>query len=198
MTATLIAFEGPDRHGKSTQANMLLKSYVEDGHKTCLIKVPTSYCRRTHRLIYAMLANGWARRLPHLFQLVHFINKLLFQVLYLPKLLASYDVVILDRWALSATIYGTVDGVKPWFSRALSSLLKRPNMTIVFHGHPFNRGTIDDSYEKDGGFQQRVARGYVDWAMEHPFDHMLVNNQFKDVNGIHYQVAVQLAIHGLP
>jgi len=195
--AITLAFEGPDRHGKSTQAKLLHEACLAAGYKAILVKVPTDSCTRTHRLIYAMLANGWARKVPHLFQLVHFLNKLLFQLLYLPIMLKWCDIVILDRWALSATVYGTVDGANRWFSRALFSLLKKPDITVVFHGAPFKRASVDDSYEKDGGFQQRVAQGYVDWAMEHPFDHTLINNQFKDVNGIHSDIITRLLQRGL-
>jgi thymidylate kinase len=171
----LIAIEGPDRVGKATQSKML----VEKLKKFCFTAVRKEVPFNdfiTHRVIYWMLHNGYAKRFPNAFQFVQFVNKFLFQFTVLLYLRLTYDYVILDRWSLSAVVYGDATGVNPAFNRFLYSLLVRPDLTLVLEGSRFNRNDKADTYETDTTLQAMVKSGYRAWAESHPVDHRIINN----------------------
>lgn len=170
----VICVEGPDKSGKQTQTNMLYDTLAERNGVT-LVEVPVKGL--THKAIYWMLRNGTAKRFPNFFQFVQFLNKLAFQLTVLPTLKAMSDYVILDRWSLSAIVYGDATGVNKRFNRFLWGLLAKPDITLIMHGPSFNREGQSDSYEKDSKLQAAVRQGYYDWSQEHPDDHELVNNQ---------------------
>jgi thymidylate kinase len=192
VTAKIIVIEGPDRHGKSTQASLLLNSCITSGYKTILLKLPTVMCARTHKLIYKMLVDGRAQRYPNLFQFINFINKLTFQVLYLRKLLDENDVVILDRWNLSSFVYGKATGVNRLLNWLMFRSLKEPFVTIIVHGKSFKRSIEDDCYENDTSLQKRVAELYGEWADDNFASCIKVNNANNDINGMHDEIFVKL------
>ena len=175
MSCKLIVVEGPDKVGKATQSTMLAHSLRRYGDRVALVEVPFND-HLTHPLIYAMLANGSAKRSPNVFQLVQFLNKFIFQWTYLLWLRLAYDYVVLDRWRLSAVIYGDASGTNKTFNRILYHLLKPADLTIVLHGMSFKRKSADDVYEKDTAFQALVKVGYDNWVRTHPDDHKLVLN----------------------
>lgn len=194
--ANLVVFEGPDKVGKETQSKMLLESLQNDMYKAVRVEVPSRSCPRTHKLIYKMLHDGSAKRHPNAFQFVQFLNKWLFQMNHLPKLLKENDVVILDRWSLSAVIYGGATGVNKRFNMFLFNRLKKPTITLVLHGRSFRRSTTtDDSYEKDSDLQTTVARAYYEWAMKHSDSHVLIPNHLNR-DEIHKDIMISLAMAG--
>lgn len=176
MFAKLVAIEGPDKVGKQTQSQMLAHVLRRYGDKVALVEVPFND-RLTYPLIYWMLKHGQAKRYPNLFQFVQFLNKFIFSWTYLLWLRLTCAYVVLDRWSLSAIVYGDATGVNPTFNRLLYWLLTKPDLTVVLHGLSFRRQEADDVYEKDTDLQKAVRRGYYDWAQEHPFDHELIDNQ---------------------
>lgn len=151
----LIVIEGPDQCGKQTQSNLLHNALVQMGYKVKLIEVPTND-HVFYPIIYWMLDNGFAKKYPTVFQLVHFFNKLLF-ALILP-IYYSYDYIILDRWKLSGFVYGKATGAKPILTH-LFKILPDVDYTIVLHGKKFSRG-CEDSFEKDNELQSRVRELY--------------------------------------
>jgi thymidylate kinase len=124
-----------------------------------------------------MLRNGQAKLYPNMFQFVQFLNKFVFQWTYLLWLRLTCDVVIMDRWSLSAIVYGDATGVNWTLNRILYWLLVKPDVTVVLHGSSFKRKTVDDVYEKDSALQLTVRKGYYDWVQENPDDHELIDNQ---------------------
>lgn len=176
MLAKLVAIEGPDKMGKQTQSHMLTHSLRRYGDRVKLVEVPFND-RLTHKLIYFMLRNGQAKKYPNLFQFVQFLNKFIFQWTVLLWLRLTCAAVVLDRWSLSAIVYGDATGVNPTFNRLLYHLLAKPSVTVVLHGPSYKRKTVDDVYEKDSALQVAVRKGYYDWVQDHPSDHDLIDNQ---------------------
>lgn len=176
MLARIIAIEGPDKAGKATQTAMLAHYLCRYGERVSLVEVPFND-GSTYKLIYWMLCNGLAKKRPNTFQFIQFLNKFIFQWTILLWLRLTSDVVVLDRWSLSAIVYGDATGVNKTFNRLLYWLLKKADVTVVLHGPSFKRDSVDDVYEKDSDLQLAVRRGYYDWVIEHPFDHELVDNQ---------------------
>ncbi len=182
----IIALEGCDKVGKATQSNMLAHSLRRYGDKVALVEIPFRD-EFTRPLIYWMLRNGKAKTYPNLFQFVQFLNKLMFQWTVLLWLRLTCAYVVLDRWSLSAIVYGDATGVNPTLNRLLYWLLESPDVTVVLHGTSFKRKSVDDVYEKDSALQLAVRRGYYDWVQEHPSDHELIDNQ-GTVDEVHERI----------
>lgn len=191
--AKIVVFEGPDKVGKETQSKLLQQTLSDAGYRTLRVEVPTKACPRTHSLIYWMLRNGLAKKVPNVFQFIQFLNKWLFQHAVLPDMLKHCDVIIFDRWSLSAVVYGNATGVNESFNMWLYRRLKKADITFVFYGKSFRRSTTsDDSYEKDNDLQARVKEAYRVWAVEHADDHVLIKND-KSVEDIHNGIMLDLA-----
>lgn len=195
--AKIVVFEGPDKVGKETQSKMLLDALQASGLRAMRVEVPSKLCPKSYKLIYWTLRNGWAKRVPNVFQFIQFLNKWLFQRAVLPGLLKTLDVVIFDRWSLSAVIYGNATDVNEPFNMWLYGKLKRPDVTIVMAQKSYRRATTtDDSYEKDSDLQTRVREGYVEWAVFHAEDHVLVNND-QPVLDVHHEIVRELSMFGI-
>lgn len=158
----LICVEGPDRVGKATQALLLVEYLCSRGHKVAFIEVPIFSNTISYRLIYWMLKNGLAVKFPHIFQVMHFLNKYTFQVCKLQQFV-DFDYVVFDRWRLSSLVYGSLAGAKFGIDWMYQKLVQ-PDMTIVLHGSSYKRDEVEDAYERDHEFQRRVASKYVEWA----------------------------------
>lgn len=160
--AKLIAICGPDKVGKETQSKMLTAYLRSNGFKVAHFEIPyNDYF--THKIIYWMLRNGLAKTYPGLFQLIQFMNKRIFERFVLSKVEHENDYVILDRWSLSALIYGLATGVNKQSCRDQFQKLKTPDATIVLMGKAMS-DKKDDSYEADNYIQRRVRELYTDWA----------------------------------
>lgn len=189
-----IAFEGPDKVGKETQSRMAHEILRCRGVRAARVEVPYAKSVVTHTIIYWMLRSGWAKRLPNIFQMVQFLNKLSFQLFYLPRLCKENDIVIFDRWGLSATTYGAATGVSPRLDMFMQSFVKKPHMTFVFAERSFRRKNAkDDSYEQDNELQTKVRDLYKRWALDHPEDHVLIDNS-KSLMEIHEEVIGRIGI----
>jgi len=196
--AKIVVFEGPDKVGKETQSKLLQQTLCDSGYRALRVEVPSKACPRSYRLIYWMLKNGSAKRLPNVFQFVQFLNKWLFQLRVLPGLLKNTDIVIFDRWSLSAVIYGNATGVNETLNMWFYNRLRKADVTVVMCEKSFRRSTTqDDSYEKDSELQIRVRDGYREWAVTHATDHVLVKND-KPVDQVHKDIVIDLCLNGVP
>ena len=161
-----IVVEGVDRLGKSTQTKLLVNHLRAQGKKVTFVKSPYNY-KMTYRLIYWMLLNGWARKIPNVFQVIHFLNKLLFQAFALPKMFKNNDFLVFDRWNISMWAYGIPDGANKWLTEKMFGFITEPDFTIILDGNPHIMGN-GDSYESDVKYQQDVRSLYINWVVSHP------------------------------
>lgn len=185
MFAKLVVIEGQDKAGKSTQAPLLAHALRRYGDHVAHVRVPfNDGC--THRLIYRMLHDGSARAHPNLFQIVQFVNKMVFQWTKLLWLWLTCDWIVLDRWRLSTVVYGDATGANMLLTRVMYHMLVTPRLTIVLHGPTLSRDG-DDDYERDGTLQNYVRAGYFNWVVEHPIGHELVGNN-GSIDDVHEQV----------
>lgn len=164
--AKLIAICGPDKVGKETQSRMLTASLREAGYKVALVEVPIRDAI-THYVIYKMLKNGSAKKFPNLFQYVQHLNKKIFQEFVMKDLDEKNDFIVLDRWKLSATIYGYATGADPTKTQKQNNTLRDPELTIILSGQPHIE-RIDDVYEADKQLQSTVRFLYNQWAINNP------------------------------
>lgn len=155
----IVAIEGPDGVGKTTQCSLLHRHLIASGFVADLVKVPYDD-GLTFDLIYRMLRSGSAKRWPILFQTLQFINKLLCQLTYIPFGARRYDFIIFDRWKKSCTVYGDCTGVWKSLTRFYERLLLEPDVTIVIDC-PCHRTMHQDTYEGDELLQHRVSEMYA-------------------------------------
>jgi thymidylate kinase len=158
----LIVIEGGDKVGKETQSKMLTALLNSVGRKAIYVEVPYKDSF-THKVIYWMLSNGYAKTYPGLFQRIQYVNKRLFQRFVLPDLEKEHDYIVCDRWSLSTLIYGLATGVDRLTCEEQMASLREPAATIILNGKSLS-DRADDSYEKDSYIQGRVRELYVEWA----------------------------------
>ncbi len=171
----LIVVEGPDRVGKNTQCHLLKETFARYGMLAIVIEVPIKSAL-TYRIIYWMLQNGFAKKFPKIFQWFQYLNRRIFQESKLPILEGRYDVIIMDRWSLSTIVYGIAEGVSKKFTMSLADKLRRPDYTIILHGHAHEH-TIEDVYEADKDLQKKVRLEYVRWAINNLDSSTLIDCQ---------------------
>lgn len=162
-----IIIEGLDSLGKSLQTRQLVAHLLQMGYKVTRVKSPYDGSV-TNRIIYWMLENGLARTFPNAFQFVHFINKLIFQLFVLPRLLKKNDFIVFDRWSISMWAYGVMDGANETLTDWMLSCIAEPDFTVILDGVRFNREKANDSYESDDTYLYNVRSMYLHWAVSHP------------------------------
>jgi thymidylate kinase len=175
----IVALEGPDRLGKSTQAALL-----ETAMETARIRGVFDKCPYkdgvTYERIYEMLRTGEAVKYPTVFQTLQGANRMAFQKTLLPTLALHFDVVVIDRWNVSTLVYGGEAGVPQETTDCILKGIVEPDLVFVFDGEQFDAPDADDAYEADKEFQGRLRRRYAAWADAHPDITVKVNaNQDK-------------------
>lgn len=163
--AKIIVLEGADMLGKTTQAKLLV-FHLKKSNNVLYLKAPLKQCYLTYRLIYWMLSNNTALKYPNFFQFVQFVNRFIFQVLYLPLVSLFYDYIIIDRWKLSLLVYGIATKANTAFLTLLAALVIDPDFTIVLYGDSLKVDKKLDEYETDIELQNTVKRLYVNWALD--------------------------------
>jgi len=169
----VIVLEGADRCGKATQTQMLSSALRKFGYSVATVEVPIKD-NPIYHLIYWMLANGFAKKYPKIFQWCQYFNRQIFQWFTLSKLERQYDYIIMDRWSLSTVIYGIATNVPEEFTEDLYGRLRRPDHTVVLLG-PAHKHEAEDEYEADGQLQARVRELYASWALQNSSESVVVD-----------------------
>ncbi|MCW1301423.1 MAG: dTMP kinase [Candidatus Nanoarchaeia archaeon] len=126
--AKLIAIEGIDGAGLSTQSQLLEEYLRKKGHKVILTKEPT--VTLLGGLIKSALRNEWKVD-PLALQLLFAAdraNHLAFEIT--PALKKGFD-VIMDRYYFSTIAYGEASGIDRNFLKQLNSKFRRPEILII-------------------------------------------------------------------
>ncbi len=166
----LIAIEGPDKVGKATQTKLLVDALNYDAgqpdasSRVVRVEIPFND-GNTYDKLYAMLKDGSALEYPQAFQTFQAANRMNWQKYELPKL-NSYDYVVLDRWNISAWVYGRAAGLTDSFLTCVLDRVVKADLVFVLDGKPMGEPT--DSYEADKGFMTIVRQEYRRWAQENP------------------------------
>jgi dTMP kinase len=185
MPGKLIAVEGLDGSGKSTQV-YLLKRWLElEGYKVSFTEWNSS------AIVKRATRKGKKRQLltPTTFSLIHctdFADRYERQVL--PLLNAGY-IVLADRWVFTAFARDAVRGVDRTWLRKLYSYALKPDVTFYFdvplktalgrildgrtrikyHEAGMDMGYSADPYESFGIFQGKINQEYRRMVREYDF-----------------------------
>lgn len=190
-----IILEGVDAVGKSSQTKLLCDYLESTNKKIAFVKSPWND-GFTFKLIYWMLKNGLARKLQNVFQLIHFVNKLVFQTFVLPKLLEENDFIVFDRWSISMWAYGIPDGASSKLTLWMLSKIKEPDLTIILDGEQFAR-KVNDSYESDFRYQNHVRAMYMFWAMATDSSHICIVEANQTVENVKNDIVSALKRKGI-
>ncbi len=150
----LIAFEGPDRLGKTTQVKLCTDKLNQEGFFVEDFKIPWSGDPVSFDLITTYLKSGLVTEYPLIFQAAQMQNRLKFQEKILQTV--SCDAIIVDRWSLSSAVYGKAQGIDANFYHPD---LMEPDITFVFGGKPFFKED-QDALERNTPLQERVHELY--------------------------------------
>lgn len=185
----LIAVEGLDGSGKSTQIHLLkkwlevqgLKVFFSEWNSSKLVKSATSKGKNRHLLT------------PTTFSLIHatdFADR--YERQLMPLLRAGY-IVLCDRYIFTAYVRDTVRGCSPRWVRGVYNFAALPDLTFFFkadlevslarilHGRPelkyfeagMDMGLSNDPYESFRIFQGRMLERYL--SMQEEFKFIPVN-----------------------
>lgn len=154
----LIALEGVDRSGKSTQAAMLAAWARRMKYRTQLLKFP-DYSLPTGRRIKRLLGSGAEPAEIHSLMAENRREAL-------PGLLRAMrrsNVLVMDRYTGSNIAYGVANGLDRGWLAALDRSMPKPDATILIDvdvTESFRRRPGGDTFESDIGFMRRAAAEY--------------------------------------
>jgi len=196
----LIAVEGLDGSGKSTQVHLLQKWLEQQGCKvffsewnsSALVKSATSRGKKDNLLTSTT------------FSLIHatdFADR--YERQLLPLLRAGY-LVLCDRYAFTAFARDVVRGVPPDWVRGVYSFAALPDLTFFFKAHlevsltrildnrpvlKFHEAGMDlnlspDPYESFRVFQGRIFEQYLAMSTEFGFTMIDANQRIEEQQGV--------------
>lgn len=184
----VVAFEGLNRGGKSTQkkmAEVVLASST--GYQIRSLKFPN---RQTHvgALIYGHFESEIHLDTTTLQYLLE-ANKMESQELIQGWMSESVDYILIDRYLLSGLVYGIGRGLDRSFILSLQSPLIKPTLTLVYDLDVatalsrFQEKTERD--EQDLDLMHLVRRAYLNEAALDPTIHVI--NATQDTQIIHQE-----------
>ena len=159
----IIAFEGHDGVGKTTQSLLLDARCKSAGFSCERVKMPNNtgaIGTITMKLVSFMTNSGLALNFPNAFNVFHFMNKLSFQKNYLDE--STKNVIIFDRWKMSASVYGQAMGASISLNERLSSKLAEPDLSIVLVSR--RRRHEGDMLDTNDDLQKSVMSLYTERA----------------------------------
>lgn len=126
----LVVIEGPDKAGKSTQARMLNDSLMSMGYRTAVMSFP-DYSTPIGREIDAFLhgRREYPLQVKHMLLSANRWEK----KEEIERLLASSDILILNRYYQSNIVYGVANGLDQQWLEMLDRCLPREDLVIVLH-----------------------------------------------------------------
>ena len=178
----LIAVEGVDKSGKSTQIDELAKNFILAGKEVITIDFP-AYDTPSGQAIRAILDELHpltTRENPYEVQALYAINRYE-QQLRIESALMQNKVVICDRYLHSSVVYGTLSGLREdWFYDIQHSMVQ-PDLVVLldidyeeYLKRCSNYGELD-AYEVDTNAIQHAITKYRLMAEEHEW--ILINGK---------------------
>lgn len=176
----IIAVEGADGLGKTTQAKLLAE------------KLNCKYIKFPNEDKFS------GKRIRELLNFEHFFEPASFQALQIINRLESLEMmreaetkdggIILDRFSLSGIVCGLVDGLPEEWLREVIGFLPTPDLTFLFVGDPY---TQDKDVYGDAEKQAKIAELYLKEAKNSPGRIELIYNG-KSIEAVHEEILGKL------
>jgi dTMP kinase len=162
MAGLLVAFEGLDQSGKQTQAELLRRHVVEQGHECQLVSFPDYQTPIGNELCRAL--NGEHEYGADVMQLLYVANRYEKRG-QLEQWLRDGVVVVCDRYVASSIAYGEAQGLDGRWLGEIQRFLPPPDVTILLDIRPGTaverKASGRDRYERDLALLSRVRESYA-------------------------------------
>lgn len=165
--ALLVAIEGVDAVGKRTQSSLLAAWLRSRDVASSLVSFP-DYGTVIGREIKSYLHGDrtYPVEVGHMLFAVNRWEK----KAEIERLLASSEVVVVNRYSPSNFAYGTARGLKLSWLTGLEEGLPKADLVLVLDAPPSGlttrRGSSKDNYERNIPFQDRVRHAYLQLSKE--------------------------------
>lgn len=187
MAGMLIAFEGIDGAGLTTQASLLEKYLRGRGYSTLLTKEPTGGL--VGGLVRACLRGEW-RTSARALQLLFTADRAHHLEFEIAPALDSGRIVICDRYMFSTIAYGSIELEYEWLKQ-LNSKFPVPNLTLVIDVKPetairrIKSSRLGHELFEDPAKLESVRRVYVE----------LIVRDFRNIHVVNGEGGIE-QVHG--
>ena len=168
-TGRLVAFEGLDQSGKQTQAERLLASFRNAGHKAEFLTFPEYKTAIGTEIGHAL--QGERHYQPDTLQLLYIANRFEFRP-QIADWLAAGTMVVCDRYLASSIAYGEAQGLDVAWLTETQRALPQPSLTLLLDIPPdaslTRKRAARDKFERDLPLLGRVRDSYLRQAAHSP------------------------------
>jgi len=173
-----IVIYGINNLGKTTQARLLVKKLKKNGYKAEYIKYPIYDLEPAGPLINAYLRKGNPYNFsPREIQLLHFIDRIKFELILEEKLKRGINVVAEDYFG-TAICWGIGGGVDKKLLLYLYKFIKREDLIFLFDGERFVQSIEKNhKHETDNDLVERVRKSHL--AIGKKFGWIKINANFS-------------------
>lgn len=157
-----IVFYGINNLGKTTQANLLVKYLKRKGIKAEYVKYPVYDLKPAGPLINSYLRKGNPHKFsPRELQLLHFIDRIMFNPLLQKKLESGINIIAEDYFG-TAVAWGSGAGVSQKFLENLYSFVYKEDIAILFDGERFIQSIEKKhKHENDNELINKVRKAHL-------------------------------------
>lgn len=158
----LVAIEGLDQAGKTTQAQQLRDLLRASGYKSRVVSFPDYGTFLGEEIARAL--QGERDYGPEAMQLLHVANRFERRA-DIERWDAGGLIVLFDRYVASGIAYGEAQGLDPDWLLAIQGALPQPDLTLLLDVAPDSaearKATGRDRYERDLALLTRVRESYL-------------------------------------
>ncbi len=185
----LIAFEGPDGAGSSTQSKLLAERLNQEGRKAILTKEPTP-SEPIGTLIRAILQHKH-KASPQALQLLFCADRAQHLADEIEPALREGTIVVSDRYILSTIAYGSLSLAPDWLEK-INSDFRQADLTFLMDLP--ERECLERIHGRGGEFElfetqdrlRKIRSHYLQLAKIHPGIHVLDASQ--SIERVHEEV----------
>lgn len=181
-----IVIYGINNIGKTTQAKKLVGRLRKEGKSVEYIKYPIYNSRPTGKLIDEYLRKNNPNNFsPREFQMLHFFNKVDFEVRLKEKLKKGVNVIAED-YSGTAIAWGVGSGVERKLLEYLYSFVLEEDLAILLSGKRFSSSEEENhKHERDRNLLDIVEKKHLSLAKKYKWKKIKAN---RTVNEVHEEI----------
>jgi len=178
-----IVLYGTNNLGKTTQAEMLVYRIKKSGKKAEYVKYPIYDLEPAGGLINGYLRKGNPYKFtPREFELLHFIDRIMFNSFLERKLEKGINVVAEDYFG-TAVCWGIGYGVDQKFLEYLYSFVKKEDLAILFDGKRFEQSIEKNHrHENDTKLINKVRKVHLNIGRKYKWEKINANLSIEKIH----------------